>query len=155
VTLTQVNNDVKFDVVLTNGNRFVETGAGANALFLFNDTLTNSTITNISATLNGNNITLALTGLTNQSPMHADGTGDFTAAIQCVDQSGQGPCNGGSIPTFNDLHFTVTNATLAQLEIGNAGGGTSGNMFVADILCGTSQTQCANPKTGPVDVSIP
>src|SRR5262249_31900165 len=63
-------------------------------------------------------------------------------------------CNGGSTPTFNDLHFTVTNATVAQLEIGNGPGGTTGNMFVADILCGAGQTNCTG-LTGPVDVPVP
>jgi len=48
---------------------------------------------------------------------------------------------------MNDLHFTVTNATLAQLETKNA----AGNIFVADILCGTSQTGCTGGLTGPVD----
>jgi hypothetical protein len=52
------------------------------------------------------------------------------------------------IPTINDLHFTVTNATLAQLETANA----NGNFFVGDILCGAAQTQCGG-LTGPVDVS--
>ena len=45
------------------------------------------------------------------------------------------------------LTFVVTNATLAQLEVGNA----AGNMFVGDILCG--QTGCTG-LTGPVDVSV-
>ena len=39
VTLTQSGTSVNFDVVLNNGNRFVETGAGGGELFLFNDTL--------------------------------------------------------------------------------------------------------------------
>jgi hypothetical protein len=63
-------------------------------------------------------------------------------------------CNPGMIPTINDLHFTVTNATLAQLEVGNGPGGLTGNMFVADILCGAAQTQCGG-LTGPVDVPVP
>ena len=145
VTLTQVGTSVTFDVTLINGNRFVETGAGGNSLFLFNDTLAGSTITNITTTLNGTTTTLAASGLTNQSPIHADGTGDFTAQVFCTDAS---QCNGGSTPNINDLHFTVTNATLAQLETANA----NGNIFVADILCGSGQTQCAG-LTGPVDVN--
>jgi hypothetical protein len=51
---------------------------------------------------------------------------------------------------MTSLTFTVTNATVAQLETNNA----AGNMFVADILCGASQTGCAG-NTGPVDVSTP
>jgi hypothetical protein len=47
---------------------------------------------------------------------------------------------------MSELTFTVTNATLDQLETANA----NGNLFVADILCG--QTGCTG-LTGPVDVS--
>jgi hypothetical protein len=146
VTLTQSGTSVNFDVELINGNRFVETGAGGNSLFLFNDSISNSTITNISATLNGATITIpnGPTGLTNQSPIMADGTGTFTAAVQCTVFA---DCNGGSAPNMNDLHFTVTNATLAQLETANA----NGNFFVADILCGATQPGCTAGLTGPVD----
>jgi PEP-CTERM motif-containing protein len=145
VTLTQSGTSVLFDVVLTSGNRFVETGAGGGELFLFNDSLSGSTITNISATLNGATVTITggLSGFTNLSPVMADGTGTFTASVECTLASS---CNGGSTPNINDLHFTVTNATLAQLETANA----NGNIFVADILCG--QTGCTG-LTGPVDVS--
>jgi PEP-CTERM motif-containing protein len=149
VTLTQSGTSVNFDVVLNNGNRFVETGAGGNSFFLFNDTLSGSTITGITATLNG--VTVAqppggLSGLTNQPAIMADGTGTFTAQVFCTVAS---DCNGGSTPNINDLHFTVTNATLAQLETANA----NGNLFVADILCGATQTGCTTGLTGPVDVS--
>ncbi len=148
VTLTQSGTSVNFDVVLNSGNLFVETGAGGNELFLFNDSLSGSTITNITATLNG--VTVAITGglsgFTNISPaVSADGTGTFTASVECTTASS---CNGASGADINDLHFTVTNATLAQLETVNA----NGNIFVADILCG--QTGCTG-LTGPVDVSGP
>jgi hypothetical protein len=151
VTLTQSGTSVIFDVVLSNGNRFVETGAGGNSLFLFNDALSGSTITNITTTLNGTTVTVipgGVSGATNQPAIMADGTGTFTAQVFCTVAS---DCNGGSTPTFNDLHFTVTNATLAQLETANA----NGNLFVADILCGSTQTGCTAGLTGPVDVSIP
>jgi hypothetical protein len=150
VTLTQSGSNVNIDVVLNSGNRFVETGSGGGALFIFNDTVSGSTVTNITATLNGATVTIpgGLSGLTNQAPFQADGTGtDWTASVFCTDSS---QCNGGSTPNINDLHFTVTSATLAQLETLNNGG----NMFVADILCG--QTGCpAGGLTGPVDVSTP
>jgi len=148
VTLTQSGSSVNFDVVLNSGDRFVETGAGGGALFSFNDSIAGSTVTNITATLNGTTFLVpgGLSGFTNISPaFHADGTGDWTAGIFCTDSS---QCNGGSTPTFNDLHFTVTSATLAQLETTNA----AGNLFIADILCG--QTGCGG-LTGPVDVSTP
>jgi VPDSG-CTERM motif len=147
VTLTQSGTSVLFDVVLTTGNRFVETGAGGGDLFVFNDALSGSTITNISATLNGATVTITggLTGLTNQHPIRADGTGTFTAGVECTLSSS---CNGGSTPNINDLHFTVTSATLAQLETPNA----NGNLFVADILLGQTG---GTGLTGPVDVSVP
>jgi hypothetical protein len=151
VTLTQSGSGVTFDVVLINGNRFVETGAGGGELFLFNDSLSGSTITNISATLNGQTVAIpgGLSGFTNISPaVMADGTGTWTGSVECTVAS---DCNGGSTPNINDLHFTVTNATLAQLEITNS----LGNMFVADILCGPTQTGCTSGLTGPVDVSGP
>ena len=149
VTLTQSGTSVNFDVTLINGNRFVETGAGAGELFLFNDAIAGSTITNLTATLNGATVSITggLSGFTNLAPVHADGTGDFTASVECTLASS---CNGGSTPNINDLHFTVTNATLAQLETANA----NGNLFVADILCGATQPQCAG-LTGDVDVSTP
>jgi|SwirhirootsSR3_FD_contig_51_5444426_length_839_multi_4_in_0_out_0_1 PEP-CTERM motif-containing protein len=155
VTLTQSGTSVNFDVVLTNGNRFVETGAGGDSLFLFNDSIAGSNITNITATLNGATVTIpgGLEGSTNLSPaVHADGTGDFTATIGCADNNPPtNPCNGGSTPNINDLHFTVTNATIAQLTTANA----TGNLFVADILCGATQPGCTSGLTGPVDVSTP
>jgi hypothetical protein len=147
VTLTQVGTSVTFDATLINGNTFIETGSGGQSLFLFNDTISGSTITNITATLNGATVAIpgGLTGVTNTSVM-ADGTGTFTAVVKCT--ATDNTCNPGMIPTINDLHFTVTNATLAQLETANA----NGNLFVADILCGSAQTQCGG-LTGPVDVT--
>jgi len=150
VTLTTAGTGVTFDVVLLNGNTFVETGAGGGYLFVFNDTVAGSAVTGITTTINGSVVTVipgGVTGLTNQAPIHADGTGDFTAGIKCTVDS---DCNGGSTPDFNDLHFTVTNATIAQLTTANA----NGNIFVADILCGAAQTGCVG-QTGPVDASIP
>ena len=146
VTLTQSGTSVNFDVVLNSGNRFVETGAGGDSLFLFNDTIAGSTITSITSTLNGALVAIpgGLSGLTNQPPIMANGTGTFTAQVFCTLGAS---CNGGSTPNINDLHFTVTNATLAQLETANA----LGNIFVADILCG--QTGCTG-LTGPVDATM-
>ena len=146
VTLTQSGTSVNFDIVLDNGNRFVETGAGGGNLFNFNDTVAGSAVTSATATLNGTTTSLAISGSTNLSPFQADGTGFFTAGVFCTTVS---DCNGGSTPNINDLHFTVTNATIAQLTTANA----NGNIFVADILCGATQTGCTGGLTGPVDVS--
>lgn len=148
VTLTQSGANVNFDIVLASENRFVETGAGGGDLFVFNDTNSSTVITNITVTLNGSDVTSTFTGgivgATDQSPFQADGTGMFTAGVACATSS---QCNGGSTPDINDLHFTVTNTTVAALETTNA----NGNIFVADILCGS----CTGGPTGPVDVSTP
>src|SRR5262245_42389258 len=143
VTLTQAGANVNFAVSLINGNRFVETGAGGGELFLFNDSIAGSTITNIATS--PTTPAGGLSGFTNLPPVQADGTGTFTASVECTVA---GDCDGGSAPTMNFLTFTVTNATVAQLETANA----NGNIFVADILCGAAQTQCGG-LTGPVDVS--
>ena len=124
----------------------METGAGGGELFLFNDSIPGSTITSITATLNGANVAIpgGLSGFTNISPaVMADGTGTFTGSVECTDPAA---CNGGSTPNINDLHFTVTMATIAALTTANS----LGNIFVADILCG--QTGCTG-LTGPVDVT--
>ena len=142
VTLTQSGANVIFNVTLAAGNRFVETGAGGGNLFDFNDALPGSSITSINS--GPNTPAGGLTGATNLPPFQADGTGFFTAGVSCTVS---GDCNGGSTPTITSLIFLVTNATLAQLETPNA----NGNMFVADILCGT----CTGGPTGDVDVSLP
>src|SRR5262245_9792304 len=143
VTLTQIGANVNFSVSLINGNRFVETGAGGGELFLFNDSIPGSTITSV--TSGPNTPAGGLSGFTNLAPVMADGTGTFTASVECTVAS---DCNGGSAPTMTSLTFTVTNATIAALTTANA----NGNFFVADILCGSAQTQCGG-LTGPVDVS--
>jgi len=149
VTLTQSGTSVLFDVVLNDGNLFVQTGAGGKSFFLFNDSLSGSEVQNITVTLDGTDVTSAIAGGvsgTTGTSIHADGAGDFTASVGCnVDAD----CNGASGTDANDLHFTVTNATLAQLEVANA----SGNFFVADILCG--QVGCTGGPTGLVDVNTP
>src|SRR5262245_29627577 len=145
VTLTQAGTSVDFTVTLINGNRFVETGAGGGELFLFNDALPGSTITTVATT--PSTPAGGLSGFTNLPPVMADGTGTFTASVECTVAS---DCNGGSAPPMTSLTFVVTTATVAQLETANA----NGNIFVAAILCGAAQTQCGG-LTGPVDVPVP
>jgi len=138
---------IDFDVLLNAGNRFVETGAGGEALFLFNDTVSGSSISNISLWNNGSVVTLpggdGEDGLTDQPAIHADGMGDFSADVKCHVEA---DCNGGSAPVINELKFSITGVTLAQLEAAN----TLDHIFVTDILCG--QTGCGG-GTGMVDVS--
>src|SRR5215831_13932813 len=50
VVLNQVGTSVTFDVTLNKGNFLKEAGAGGGKLFLFDDAIAGSTITNISAT---------------------------------------------------------------------------------------------------------
>ena len=73
---------------------------------------------------------------------NGDDTGNFAFGIACATS---GNCNGGSTPVFQQLTFTVTNSTIAQLTTTN----NLGNIFVADLLIG------ANGLTGAVDVSTP
>src|SRR5262249_28900858 len=135
VTLTQTGGNVDFVVTLNNGNTFVETGSGGGVLFAFRDTVSGSTVTTTGTntaigTIDGTlNTTLAITGATNQTPFKADGTGFFTASVFCVTGS---DCNGGSPQpggNINDLEFTVTNVTIAQLTTGSAIN-DQGNIFV-------------------------
>jgi len=146
VVLTQSGANVNVSVTLNNGDRFVETGSGGGNLFDFNDAIAGSSITGITTTLNGVPTALAATGVTNTS-FQADGFGFFTADVHCTNVA---DCNGGSTPNINDLHFTVTNISLAQIETGNAGG----FVFVADIFCGATQPGCTGGLTGPVDAHI-
>jgi hypothetical protein len=145
VTLTQAGTSVNFAVTLNNASRFVETGAGGGELFLFNDTLAGSNITTIASA--PSTPAGGLSGFTNLPPVMADGTGTWTASVECTVAS---DCNGGSAPTMTSLTFTVTNATIAGLTTLNA----AGNRFVADILCGPTVTGCAG-NTGPVDNNTP
>jgi hypothetical protein len=139
VTLTQSGPNVDFTVSLLNGNRFVETGAGGGALFLFNDAIFGSTITTIST--GPNTPAGGLSGFTNLSPVSADGSGSWTALVECTVSA---DCNGGTAPTMTSLSFVVTNATLAQLETPNG----NGNLFGGDILI------ASNGQTGDVDVPL-
>jgi len=52
--------------------------------------------------------------------------GTFTALVECTVPS---DCDAASNLFINDLHFTVTNATLAQLSVAN----DDGNFFAASL----------------------
>src|SRR5262245_22930203 len=81
VTLTQSGSNVNFVVSLANGNRFVETGSGGGALFIFNDPNAGHTVTSISTS--PNSPAGGLSGSTNVAPFMADGTGFWTARVEC------------------------------------------------------------------------
>jgi hypothetical protein len=53
-------------------------------------------------------------------------------------------CSTEATPTFQEIAFTVTNVTLAQLETPNA----NGNLFVADIIS-------SDGLIGEVSVPVP
>ena len=137
VTLTQVGTSVDFDVALSAGNVFVQTGAGDDQLFKFNGAASVGDITN-PVTVPANAVTGGLVGTTGS--FNGDGTGSFSFGVACAIASN---CNGGSGTDFSELTFTVTNATIAALTLAN----DKGNLFVADVLIG------AIGKTGPIDVS--
>jgi hypothetical protein len=132
VTLTQSGTSVNVDVVLNFGSRFIESANGGGELFLFNDSLAGSTITNVTAA--PNTPAGLLTGFTNLAVSTSGGT--FTASVECVVAT---QCDGASTPDMTSLSFTVTNATVAQLEVPNA----AGNAFFADILAPTAAPEPA------------
>lgn len=125
VTLTQVGTIVDFDVELYNNSKFMVSGAGGYFNFVFNGTdVAYGDIT-------GSGLTV------NSALIHADGTGDWSFGVVFT---GQG--TGGSNALLGPLQFTVANATIAELIVGNGS-----NIFAADILSG----QTGN--TGMVDVT--
>jgi hypothetical protein len=140
VTLTQSGTSVLFDVVLSDSGRFVETGSADQQLFKFNDSSSTAAITNALTGMPANAVTGGLTGGTGS--FNGDGTGNFGFGIACAVPAN---CNGGSTPAFQEITFTVTNSTLAQVEAGN----NNGIIFVADIAIGGN-----GANTGPVDVSV-
>ena len=135
VTLTQVGSNVNVVVSLLNGNQFVKTGAGGDMYFLFDNALiTAANITAISGAPAG---TTAFTG-----PIHADGTGDWMWGIGCASCA-----QGGAGKFTGPITFTVTNTTLAAMEVGHFVSGVGVELFVADIISGTTGL------TGDVDVT--
>ena len=59
-------------------------------------------------------------------------------------------CPQGGAGAFpGPITFTVTNTTLAAMEVGHFVSGQGTELFVADILSGT------NGRTGDVDVNTP
>jgi len=139
VTLTDNGNGgVDVVVSLLNGNQFIRTGSGAFMNFLFDDAaISLNDIVNIT----GTDTMLAAAG-----PLHADGTGSWDWGIYCS-TCGTG---GNATDAFpDDITFTVNNTTIADLTVGHAVNGFGTELFVADILSGTTN------NTGPVDVNTP
>ena len=141
VTLTQNGANVDFNVVLSDANLFVETGAADFQLFKFNGVgIVVGDITNEATGMPLNAVAGGLDGFA--GAFNGDGTGNFGFGIACVIAAN---CNGGSGPDFQQITFTVIGATIAELTVPN----NLGNVFVADILIGS------NSNTGPVDATTP
>jgi hypothetical protein len=141
VTLTQVGTSVNFTVSLNDSNQFVLTGAADNQYFKFNENPVGGAIT---VTQNVAGVTL----VGDSGAFNGDGTGNFGFGITCTPIAPNTSCaTGGSaaLPVGTVLTFSVANTTLAALEQPN----NLGNIFVADILSGTTG------NTGPVDASVP
>lgn len=137
VTLTQSGTNVTFSVVLAPGLRFIETASGGAELFLFNDSLAGSVIT--SPTAAPTPPASGLSGFTNLPPVSTATAGSFTASVECTVAL---ECDGVASPLMTSLSFTVTNATLAELETVNG----AGNAFFADTaVIGT--TSVPEPST--------
>jgi hypothetical protein len=126
VLLTEQGSNVLVNVSLFNGSKFIRTGAGADFNFLFD--ATGVALSDLSGT-----------GLTFASgTFHADGTGDWNFGTYFTGQT----TAGGSDARPGPITFTVQNATIADLTVGNGS-----NIFAADIISGQTGS------TGLVDVT--
>jgi hypothetical protein len=140
VTVTQDGLNVDISVSLADANRFVLTGAADDMFFKFNGTGVALGDISVDQTVAGINL-IPATG-----DLSGDGTGNFTFGITCTEATGGATCGQGganALPVGSTISFTVANATIADLTAAN----NLGNIFVADILSGTTG------NTGPVDVT--
>jgi hypothetical protein len=140
VDVTQVGTSVHFDVSLSDANRFVLTGAADNMYFKFNGAGGAISVTqNVAGVL--------LTGA-GPGAFNGDGTGNFSFGITCTPIAPNTSCavgGGAALPVGTHLIFDVASTTLAAVT----GTNNLGNVFVADILSGTTG------NTGPVDATTP
>jgi hypothetical protein len=152
VTLTQDGNDVKVEVTLSGSNLFVTTGASGGEVFQFVGLLDNNSVYSGGITngaimsLSGGTASWGIVSLVANGPANygQGGVGFFAFGISCS------TCKNGLAYAFaGPIDFTVTNATLAQLEVANG----LGNYFVADIYSPTGNNGVG--ATGLVDASAP
>jgi len=129
VVLSQVGNNVEFFVDLYDGSKFMRSGSGNFNNFVFDVDGTGVA----AADITGTNISVTV------GPFLADGTGTWDFGVYFSDQG-----TGGSQACSAPLEFTVANATIAELIVGNGS-----NIFAADIISGQTG------KTGMVDVTAP
>ncbi len=133
ITLTDISGGVNVDIVLNNGNKFVNTGLDATVAF---DLLNNPTIT---ATGFSNTNFSLLSGTAGS--VHMDGTGFFDYGI--LQNTAQG--NAGAQPSPLSFNILGSGVTIGSFNDPNA----NLQLFAVDIISGTTG------KTGAVDVSVP
>jgi len=137
VTVTQSGANVDVSVSLSDANRFVLTGSADMMYFKFNGTGVVLSDITVDQTATGVHL-IAATGAFN-----GDGTGNFSFGIGCDTGTLCGTGGSNALAVGTTLTFHVANATIADLTASN----NLGNIFVADILSGTTGA------TGPVDVT--
>jgi hypothetical protein len=146
VTLTQdttTTTSVDVTVQLSGSSYFVVTNSGDDQYFKFNDTgITASNITNVTAggLISGTLPTLVGNQAGAAGGFSGDGTGPFNFGISCSPA-----CAGGSSgPHFKEITFTITNTTLAALEVSNGI-----TIFASDVAVGG-----VSANTGPIDAAV-
>jgi len=139
VTVLQNGTTVDVTVSLAGTNQFVQTGAGDSMYFKFNGIGVALADITVNTPVGGSVLDAEQAAV--PGGFNGDGTGDFTFGIDC-DACSNG-AGGSALPVGSSIVFHVANATIADLT----GSNNKGNIFVADILSGTTG------NTGPVDVT--
>jgi len=132
---------VDISVSLNDSHQFVLTGSADNQYFKFN--ATGVDVGDITVTQNVAGVDL----IADTGAFNGDGTGEFDFGITCtpIDPGTECSVGGGkgALPVGTVLEFNIADASIADVTQAN----NLGNIFVADILSGTTQ------NTGPVDVT--
>jgi hypothetical protein len=128
VTLTQVGTSVDGTVSLNTGFDFVKTGAGDSQAFELVGTPPGSPVHASQFTITSPTTPVLTVG---QGSFTGAASGAFQFGISCPSCSG-----GASDEFFGPIHFTVSDATLAQLAVQN----DHGQFFAADIITPTMNT---------------
>jgi hypothetical protein len=133
-----------FDIQLTNGNQFINSGFEASIGFNLtgNPTITYSGVTPSANYTVPGGTAVAPPGPDNDTQtagsLHMDGTGEFEYGLEGIG-------NGGSDPLGSHLVFTIS---AVNLDITDLDPNAAGQFLAADILSGTTG------NTGAIDVSI-
>lgn len=131
VTLTQNGANVDVTVALAAGIQFIDTGAGDEQYFKFNDTSSGTT------TVTENSSAIQFNVSNPLGTFCGDGGGCYAYGI-----GPQGAPNGNT-PISGPISFTINNTTIANLTTLN----DLGQIFVADVIF------TGSGNTGLVDVS--